>query len=264
MYFELINDFLSSTGLLKSFYNNIELTLPGGILALGLITGFKHSIEADHIAAISTIVTTDNRRKKFLHIPYIGLLWGLGHTIALLSIALIIMVFSIHIPSEMSNLFEFIVGVMLIYLAVTAIIGVKLNKFIKGIRHTNFHKHPHMHMKTKTIHTHLHNHNNNEHNHGHRSIIVGMIHGLAGSGALMILVLSTISSVEIGLLYIVVFGIGSILSMAAVSTIIGLPLIKFGKRHNRMNMTIKLTSSIVSVCIGVSIMVDIIMTSKLF
>lgn len=259
MYSEIINELLPFSLLLKSLMSDIELVLPGGILVLGLLTGIRHSIEADHIAAISTIVTSNINRKGLLHVSYIGILWGIGHTTALMSVGFIILFFAINIPSEMTNILEFIVGVMLIYLAIAAITGLNISKFIKGIIHTNkAHNHPHIHIETHTIHSHPHLHNNKNHNHEHKSIIVGIIQGLAGSGALMLLILSTINSAEVGIIYIAVFGIGSILSMAAISTIIGLPLIRIGKRSTRFNTAIRLSSSAFSILIGISIMMEII------
>jgi high-affinity nickel permease len=206
---EIINELLPFSLLLKSLVNDIELVLPGGLLVLGLLTGFRHSIETDHVAAISTIVTTDINRKGLLRVSYIGILWGIGHTIALLVVGFIILIFAINIPSEMTNILEFIVGVVLIYLAITTITGLNINKFLKGVICTNkTHNHPHIHIETHTIHSYLHTHNNknSHHHHEHKSIIVGIIHGLAGSGALILLVLSTINSAEVGIMYIAIFG----------------------------------------------------------
>jgi ABC-type nickel/cobalt efflux system permease component RcnA len=239
--------------------SDIELVLPGGLLVLGLLTGFRHSIEADHVAAISTIVTSDINCKGILRLSYIGILWGIGHTIALLVVGFIILILAINIPSEMTNVLEFIVGIMLIYLAITTITGLNISKFLRGIFVKNKgHNHPHIHIETNTIHSHLYTHNNKNHHHEHKSIIVGVIHGLAGSGALMLLILSTINSTEVGIMYIAIFGIGSIFSMTAISTIIGLPLMKIGKRSTRLKLAIKLSSSVFSIIIGISIMMGLI------
>jgi ABC-type nickel/cobalt efflux system permease component RcnA len=141
---------------------------------------------------------------------------------------------------------------MLVYLAITTLTGFNIGKFVKGLLHYDkIHSHPHSHKEYDIIHTHEHNHYHyeKEHEHGHKALLIGMIHGLAGSGALMLIVLSTIDSIPFGLAYITIFGAGSILSMMALSTIVGLPFAK-AKRSAKLNFVLKYAAGVTTLLIG--------------
>ena len=110
------------------------------------------------------------------------------------------------------------------FLGVTTITGWSIGKFFKGLRdQKSSHKHIHHHRGRCSFHGHVHD---AEHGHGHKSLIVGMVHGIAGSGALLLIVLSTINSIPLGLAYIAIFGAGSIGGMAGISTLMGIPFVK--------------------------------------
>lgn len=239
---------------------NISLVAPTGLLLFGLITGLRHSIEADHIAAVSTIVAAGKSQKRFWRAPLLGALWGLGHTAALFVAGLAVLLLAVNIPEKVSGTLEFGVGVMLVFLGVTALTGFKTGKFLRGIFGHRTHEHVHVHDDTGIIHSHDHDHH--DHRHSHKSLVVGMVHGMAGSGALVLVVLSTINSVPLGLAYIALFGAGSIAGMAAMSTLIGLPFAR--ARHLKLNLVLKYIAAFITLAIGAELMYELGVVEQVF
>ncbi len=238
---------------------NINIAAPSGILLLGLVTGLRHSMEADHVAAVSTMIASNNGNVKRASI--LGAIWGLGHTSALFIVGLIVLLLAVNIPHEISNRLEFGVGIMLIFLAITTLTGLNIGRMFKGIRGgKNAHSHPHSHNDFVHIHTHTHAGN---HHHTHKSLIIGMIHGMAGSGALMLVVLSTIQSVPLGLAYVAIFGAGSIASMAGVSALMGIPFAKLGNSF-RFKLALRYTAGIVTLFIGIGLAYDLVIVEQIF
>lgn len=239
---------------------NVSAAAPAGLLLLGLITGLRHSMEADHVAAVSTLVAGGQNRLR--RAPLLGLLWGVGHTATLFVAGLIVLLLAISIPEKVSGRLEFGVGMMLIVLGATTLTGFNAGKFFRGILGRGVkHSHVHAHGDIGIVHSHDHDHHD-EHRHGHKSLIVGMIHGMAGSGALMLVVLSTINSVPLGLAYIAIFGAGSIASMAAMSALIGLP---FSRAKNyKLNLVLKYTAAVITLVIGAGIVYELGVIEQVF
>ncbi|HEV8404531.1 MAG TPA: hypothetical protein VGQ13_01365 [Nitrososphaera sp.] len=240
--------------------DNISTVAPAGLLLLGLITGLRHSMEADHIAAVSTIMATSERHKKLRRAPLLGALWGLGHTSSLFVAGLVVLLLAVSIPQKVSNTLEFGVGVMLVFLGATTLTGFNIGKFMRGIFSRHKHEHPHVHEDIGVVHSHEHDHH--DHKHGHKSLTVGMVHGMAGSGALMILVLSTISSVPLGLAYIAIFGAGSIASMTAMSTLIGLPFAK--TRRYGLSLALRYIAAAITLAIGAGLIYELGFVKQVF
>lgn len=223
-----------------------------GILGLGFFLGLKHATEADHLAAVSTIVA---ERKSLWSSTLIGGFWGLGHTISLFLAGIFVLLLNFQISEQTERILEFCVGVMLLFLGLNV-----LRKILKGGKlhfHTHEHgdhehAHPHIHEKAKSDEQHTH--------HGFkfspRSIIIGMIHGLAGSAALMLLIIPTIESRTLGLIYIIVFGIGSIGGMMLMSFLVGLPFHLTASRFNRFNNILQSVAGFVSIALGLFIMYE--------
>lgn len=205
------------------------------LLGFGFLLGLKHAFDADHIAAITALNSSNPSIK--------GLFWGIGHTISLLVVGVVVLLFKITIPEKLALSFEFIVGIMLVILGLNALISAKRYKL-------HFHKHRH----GEKEHLHLHSHYvSKNHIHGHKSLLVGLVHGLAGSAALTLLVLSTIKSVYIGIVYILVFGIGSIIGMTIISKVVSLPFKFMEQKLHRANNMLRLGSGAASLLIGIII-----------
>ena len=227
------------------------------ILVLGFVLGLKHALDADHLVAVSTIVS---EKKGFWGSSLVGALWGLGHTASLLVVGLIVIAFHFQIPPKIALAMEFSVALMLILLGANV-----LWKVYKG---GTFHVHTHEHHDHVHIHPHVHEHGSErEHNHaagvGKKPFFVGMVHGMAGSAALMLLVLATISSRALALLYIGIFGIGSVGGMFLMSALIGLPF-AFTQKHARLNTIVRVTAGAVSVCFGLFLVWQIGFSEGLF
>jgi sulfite exporter TauE/SafE len=231
---------------------------PALLLTFGFTIGLLHATEADHVTAVATLVS---RNKKISKASLLGALWGVGHTLALFLAGLAVMLLAVNIPERLSLTFEFGVGIMLVFLGLSVIGDVRNRLFRAWKMATSRHTHPHAH--GGRIHVHPHTHGE-EHAHGHKSIIIGMVHGLAGSGALMLVVLSTVDSVWNGLAYIALFGIGSIVGMLAISTAIGVPFALTAGRFDKMNRYIRVGASLLSIGLGISIMYEIGIVEKLF
>src|SRR3989338_11560551 len=209
------------------------------LLVLGFVLGLEHALDADHVAAVTAIASETKSIKKS---SLLGLFWGLGHTATLLIAGILVLLLKISIPEKLALSFEFLVGVVLVVLGIDV-----LRKTFMGKIH--FHAHSH----DGAEHIHIHSHKlSDSHDHAHKSFSVGALHGLAGSAALMLLVLATADSLFSGLLYILVFGLGSIVAMLTISTIIGLPF-RLTSNFSKANGTIKLITGAASIVLGVSI-----------
>ncbi len=229
---------------------------------LGLAVGLQHAFEPDHISAVTTQISKTKYKTQAvkqlikegtLKSSILGVLWGAGHTTTLVLIGLLLFLFSVNIPSNIFLGFEFIVGIMLVVLALTTFSNKKLIK----ITHT----HPHLH-SNGTLHIHPHNHDS-EHKHGHKSYVIGLIHGLAGSGSLVVLTASTLGDIETVLSFILIFGIGSVIGMTVISSLIGIPFAlttKFGAASK----TLRYITGTTSLLIGANILYDIGIAENLF
>lgn len=216
------------------------------ILGIGLVLGLKHALDADHLAAVSTIVSESRSLAKS---AVIGALWGLGHTIALLVAGVAMLLLHVQIGARVQLALEFCVALMLIGLGANA-----LGKLARG---GHLHLHAHEHHGYVHIHPHLHDaapaptaHAHHGLQPGLRPLLVGMVHGLAGSAAVMLLVLSTLPSRLLGLVYIAAFGIGSIGGMLFMSTVIALPAWLTATRFRRVHVAVRTAAGVLSLGIG--------------
>ena len=223
------------------------------ILSVGLVFGLKHATEVDHVVAISTIVS---RHKNVFHSALVGALWGAGHTASLLVIAAIVLTLRVSIPETVSGWLEFGVALM--------IIGLGLSALWRALRKSGeVHVHQHSHDGLSHTHVHFHEHETKhqpsahaQHSHvvsriGWKPVFIGMMHGLAGSGALTLLVLTQISSSFIGFLYVATFGVGSIAGMLLMSGMIGLPVALASKKLTHLHQGLQTLAAVFSICFGV-------------
>ena len=223
------------------------------ILGLGLVFGLKHATEVDHVVAISTIVS---RYKNVFRSAFVGALWGMGHTLSLLAIAVVVLWFRVAIPARVSDWLEFGVALM--------IVGLGTGALWQSLR-KNAQVHVHQHSHDGVSHTHVHFHESetrhagssrSHHSHrvsrvGWKPVLVGMMHGLAGSGALTLLVLTQISSAWVGLLYVLMFGLGSIAGMLFMSGLIGLPFALSSRNLTHLHQRLQTVAAILSICFGI-------------
>lgn len=230
------------------------------VLSLGFFLGLKHASEADHLAAVSTIVS---ERRSLFSSAIIGGLWGLGHTISLLSAGIFVLVLDFHISELSEQRLEFAVGFMLILLGLNVIRKLLTGGYLHFHTHTHgglAHAHPHLHDASEAAIAETH--------HGfqftRRAVLIGMVHGLAGSAALMLVIIPTIGSRVVGLLYIVIFGIGSIGGMMLMSLLVGLPFHLTASRFKRLNLLLQASAGCVSVALGLWIVYEKAFSEGLF
>jgi hypothetical protein len=186
----------------------------------GSLLGMRHALEPDHLAAVSTLVTGERSRTRA---AVLGMAWGLGHTAGLVVVGLVLVLLRAELPSRVADFFELLVAVMLIVLGSRAVLeAIRQGQPAHLHRHTfAVHRHSglpaHVHIGTWTL--------------ARRPLIVGAIHGLAGSGALTALVLTTLPSTAARLTYMALFGLGSTIGMTALSGLLGWPLARLGAHH---------------------------------
>jgi ABC-type nickel/cobalt efflux system permease component RcnA len=223
------------------------------LLDFGFVLGLKHAIDADHLAAVSTIAS---ERRSLLSSSLVGALWGLGHTISLVIAGIAVIFLHLQISERATQALELCVGVMLVGLGVSA-----LRKLARG---GHFHIHVHEHGGHLHAHPHMHDgaHEEEAHTHhglrfGARPLLIGIVHGLAGSAALMLLVLTTITSPVIALLYIVLFGVGSIGGMMVMSTLFALPARFTVTRFKRVNFALRGLAGLFSLSFGLFMVYEI-------
>jgi MFS family permease len=230
------------------------------VLAFGFVLGLKHAVEVDHLAAVSTIVS---ERKSLLSSLMVGGLWGVGHTLSLLIAGILVIVLHVEISERMALFLEFLVGLMLVALGANA-----LGKLWRG---GHLHLHVHSHGGRAHVHPHIHDgkpetgiHTHHGLRPGMRPLLVGMVHGLAGSAALMLLVLSTIQTPLVGLVYILVFGVGSIGGMMIMSALVSLPLYLTATRFTRANLMMRGLAGVFSLSFGLFVIYQIGVAGSLF
>ncbi len=193
------------------------------ILLLGFMIGMRHAIETDHVAAVASLATTSHSIGDTIRQ---GAAWGLGHTLTLFAFGSIVLVFDAVLPEQLAQTLELLVGVMLVILGLDVLRRVVREKIHFHTHHHDdgeLHFHAHSHVGER-------DHNPARHHHEHpdglprRALFVGLMHGMAGSAALILLTLQTVESPLVGLAYIALFGLGSMTGMALLSCVIAIPL----------------------------------------
>lgn len=192
-------------------------------LLIGFVLGMRHAMDADHLVAVATLAT---RRHSLAHSMRQGVAWGIGHTLTLLLVGGVVLALGTSIPQRVALALEFVVGGMLIALGADV---------LRRLLRRKIHVHVHVHGSGAShVHVHSHaapdSHHESLHEHAHagrvplRALAVGMTHGLAGSATLVVLSLGAVQSWTMGVLYIMLFGAGSIVGMASLSVAIAIPL----------------------------------------
>lgn len=246
------------------------------LAGFGFLLGMRHATDADHVIAVTTILS---RSGRFMHSTLIGGLWGLGHTVTVLLVGVLIIAFNVVIPPPVGLALEFSVAVMLILLGVLNLTGAmrRLTERFTPPAPMHGHAHEHLHAHETGDEFHPHGH---AHLHGHgsdpgllatfgwfqllRPLAVGLVHGLAGSAAVALLVLATIHDTGAALLYLVIFCAGVAAGMAILTTLIGLPFMVSRTRSERINRWLTLGSGALSLAFGLYLAYQIGIVDGLF
>ena len=217
-------------------------------LGVGFVLGLRHALDADHIAAVSTFVS----RHRGLYAPcMLGTFWGLGHMAALVGAALAMTLLRLQIPPQMATGLEGLAAIVIVILAVDvlrrAVGGLRIHRH-EHAHDGHSHGHLHVHIGSTVSHTHLHVFGG-----GTRPLLVGALHGLAGSAALMLVVVAAMPSVLAALVYVVVFGLGSTVGMVIVSGVLGLPFL-VGGASERARLGLQIAVGVGSLGVGVAML----------
>jgi len=211
--------------------------------SLGSLLGMRHALEPDHLAAVSTLVTAHGDDRSGYKAALLGVCWGLGHTMSLLAVGAALVVLRAEMPAYASDMFELFVALMLVALGLRAMyLAARQGPAGPSRVHHHGHRvhvHPgapaHIHIGAWTL--------------ARRPLLVGAVHGLAGSGALTALVLATLPTTAARLTYMMVFGLGSTLGMAMLSGFLGWPLARLGA-HRRVARAMSLAVGCISTALG--------------
>ena len=212
------------------------------LLGLGLVFGLKHALDADHLAAVATLAS---EKRTLLQSGVVGAVWGFGHTVALLVVGVAVLLLRVEIDGRVTAGLELAVAAMLVALG--------LRSLWRVARGGRIHVHAHEHDGWVHVHPHLHDAEERRHRHdGHRRpFAVGLVHGLAGSGALMLLVAASTPSPWTGLAYIISFGVGSIGGMIAMSALVSVPAVLTAERFRSWNGAVGAVAGVLSIAVGI-------------
>ncbi len=222
-------------------------------LTVGFLLGLRHALDADHLAAVSTVLA---ERPSMRASGLVGFWWGVGHTLMLMLVGAVVLVSGVHIPEPFALLAESGVGLLLVVLGGT--LALKLFR-------ERWHLHRHVHDGEPHVHLHSH-HRREDHAHPHwarqslRPLLIGMAHGVAGSAALMLVIVSNTSGIGQGLLYIAVFGFGSIAGMLVIGLTLSVPVIYSRVLGQRAFFAVQGGASLGSVGLGLWMLYRLILS----
>jgi ABC-type nickel/cobalt efflux system permease component RcnA len=219
------------------------------ILLTGLGLGLAHSLDPDHVVAVSTLLCNNKSLRKSISSATV---WGIGHSAVLFVIGLLVLTLSVVIPQSVLKLFDCAAGVLLIALGAIVLRPLVAEKIQNNqIMHDHSHSHPH-----SLSHSHSHDHaieNHHGHAHLHKSAITGALQGLGGSAALMLVTVSTVNSVEVGAVFIFIFGVGVILGMVGIACLVGSVLAYTASNLEKVHKVIKALTGSASIVFGIVI-----------
>jgi high-affinity nickel-transport protein len=256
------------------------------LLFLGFFLGMRHATDADHVIAIATIVS---RQRTLRGSALIGGAWGVGHTFTILVVGGAIILFGVVIPAKVGLAMEFAVGIMLVLLGLLTLTG--MSRVIRqaaspraGIAmHAHDHgahayPHEHAHAHGDYVHQHAHGHGGDDHGHRDdqtplarvdrrlggltlyqwlRPLVVGIVHGLAGSAAVALLVLAAVRDPGWAMAYLLLFGVGTIIGMMVITMALAAPFAFSWSRLPRFNWQLRVASGLISFGFGLLLIYDI-------
>jgi len=252
------------------------------IIAVGFFLGMRHATDPDHVIAVTTIVS---HQRNLLKAAMTGIFWGIGHTLTIFVVGTVIILFDVVIPARIGLSMELSVGLMLIVLGVMNIVSFLRSapSISQPYQETEVvHQHPHSH--GDYVHSHAHGHSPETHAHNHqtpltwldrlfgriglyqqlRPLLVGIVHGLAGSAAVALLVLTTIRDVHWAVAYLLIFGVGTIAGMMLITMSIASAFTMMGKGRQKFSRRLALASGLLSLGFGLFVAYQICFVNGLF
>ena len=210
----------------------IELLHPA--FAIGLLVGFRHAFEPDHLAAVTTLAT---RERGLASAARLGLAWGAGHTASVAVLATLLIVVGIHVPGRFYRAAELLVAALLVLLGVGTILSeMREHRRALGAAHAHAGRVPHVHPPTMRS--------------AMRALGFGVAHGLAGSGAIVVLLVAASSRVSEQATYLTAFGLGTIVGMCAVSWLTGATAGSIARTHRLATSVVRVSAACVSIGVG--------------
>ena len=254
------------------------------ILLFGFVLGMRHATDPDHVVAVSTIVSREHSLAKS---ALVGAFWGLGHTVTILFVGAAIILFNLTISPRVGLTMELCVGLMLIVLGVLNLSGASkwLSEKFSPAHPRVSGEHVHLHEHDSHIHYHWHSHQPAKEHHSDsltppkwmsspfsklgwfhtlRPFLVGIIHGLAGSAAVALLVLATIKNPSWAVIYLLIFGVGTIAGMVLITTAMSVPFSYAGTRFAWLNRGLVTGSGVLSLIFGLFVTYHIGVVDGLF
>jgi high-affinity nickel-transport protein len=254
------------------------------VIVLGLLLGMRHATDPDHVVAVATIVS---RQRTTRGAALIGSLWGLGHTVTITLVGGIIVLFDVVIPPRLGLTMEFGVALMLIVLGIVNVARplrrVPVARAAGEAAPASIHGHPHGH--DDYVHSHVHGHEPGSHGHAEeqtplsrldrllgglgpyqavRPLVVGLVHGLAGSAAVALLIMATIRNPWWALAYLLLFGLGTIAGMMLITVVIAMPFAYTAARFAVVHRYLGVASGLVSLGLGLFLAYEIGLVDGLF
>lgn len=254
------------------------------IIVLGLILGMRHATDPDHVIAVATIVS---RQRSAWSAALIGGLWGIGHTVTITLVGGLIILFDVVIPPRFGLAMEFSVALMLVLLGILSLTGLmgRVTEVLTPAPGSDAGVHAHPHEHSDYVHTHPHGHEPESHGHKEnvtplsrldrlfgslgvyqavRPLVVGLVHGLAGSAAVALLILATIRDPVWAVAYLLLFGVGTIAGMMLITAAIGLPFAYTAGRSVKIHRYLGLASGVLSLAFGLFLVYQIGVGDGLF
>ncbi|MEO5719549.1 MAG: high-affinity nickel-transport family protein [Chthoniobacterales bacterium] len=249
------------------------------ILLLGFFLGMRHATDSDHVVAVTTIVS---RQRSIGHAAWTGIFWGIGHSLTLLVVGGAIILFGVVVPERLGMSFEFCVALMLILLG-----AINLNatfRTVENVSVANAAVHQHTHQHGDYSHNHSHGHERATHGHSEQSVppalldrrfgrlriyqalrplVIGSVHGLAGSAAVALLVLPIIHDPTWAMGYLLVFGVGTIAGMMLITAAIAVP-VSYSTRFQFLHRHLGTAAGFLSVGFGLFLVYQIGFVDGLF
>jgi len=245
------------------------------IIALGFFLGMRHATDPDHVVAVATIVS---QQKSIRRSALIGIIWGIGHTLTIAVVGVAIILFRVEIPTRLGLGMEWSVGLMLILLGAANLLGFTRAVPESVLAAKQEMEPEHVHDHGGAVHAHPHGHTHEvpgvdwmDRTFGGmglyqvmRPLVVGIVHGLAGSAAIALLVLATIPSASWGIVYLLIFGFGTIAGMMFITAAVAVPFAYTAQRLNWLNRNLRLASGAISLVFGLFLVYHIGFVQGLF